>query len=141
MRKTKIICTIGPACGSESILEKLIISGMDVARINTSHSSKEDAKIRIIAIREISKKHGKNTAIMLDLQGPKIRIGRLENEIDLKDGQDIIFSVRHLDESRFDGARPGKSEYKGSQQAKLKVLAKIEKLRLLMLIMPIFLKT
>ena len=52
---------------------------MDVARINTSHSSKEDAKISINAIREISKKYGKNTAIMLDLQGPKIRIGNLEN--------------------------------------------------------------
>jgi pyruvate kinase len=107
LRKTKIICTIGPACGNESILEKLIMSGMDVARINTSHSSKEDAKTRISAIREISKKYGKNTAIMLDLQGPKIRIGRLENEIDLKDGQDIIFSVRLLDKSRFDGAHPG----------------------------------
>ncbi len=67
---------------------------MDVARINTSHSSIEDAKTRITAIREISKKHGRNTAIMLDLQGPKIRIGILESEIDLKDGQEIIFSVR-----------------------------------------------
>jgi pyruvate kinase len=106
LRKTKIICTIGPACDNESKLERLIISGMDVARINTSHSSKEDAKIRISAIREISKKHGKNTAIMLDLQGPKIRIGSLEKEIDLKDSQDIIFSVRLLDKSRFDGANP-----------------------------------
>ena len=79
---------------------------MDVARINTSHSSKEEAKISINAIREISKKYGKNTAIMLDLQGPKIRIGSLETEIDLKDGQDIIFSVRLLDKSRFDGSYP-----------------------------------
>ncbi len=106
LRKTKIICTIGPACSNKSILERLIISGMDVARINTSHSSKEDAKISINAIREISKKYGKNTAIMLDLQGPKIRIGYLETEIDLKDGQDIIFSVRLLDKSRFNGAYP-----------------------------------
>ena len=120
MRKTKIICTIGPACGNESILEKLILSGMDVARINTSHSSKEDAKIRIGTIREISKKYGKTIAIMLDLQGPKIRIGMLPNEIDLKDGQDIIFSIRLLDKSRFDGDRPGKSEYKGSPASQSK---------------------
>ncbi|MCJ7773285.1 MAG: pyruvate kinase, partial [Desulfobacterales bacterium] len=101
MRKTKIICTIGPACSGQSILEKLITGGMDVARINTSHSSSQDAKLRINAIREISKKCGKNTAIMLDLQGPKIRIGVLENEIDLKDGQNIIFSVRLSGSSNY----------------------------------------
>ena len=94
LRKTKIICTIGPSCSNESILERLIINGMDVARINTSHSSIDDAKTQISAIRDISKKFGKNTAIMLDLQGPKIRIGNLETEIDLKDGQDIVFIVR-----------------------------------------------
>jgi pyruvate kinase len=106
LRKTKIICTIGPACGNESILEKLITSGMDVARINTSHSSREDVKTRISTIREISKKYEKNIAIMLDLQGPKIRIGSLENEIDLADGQEIIFSVRLLNKSRFDETHP-----------------------------------
>ena len=87
---------------------------MDVARINTSHSSKEDAKACIGAIRGISKKHGKNTAIMLDLQGPKIRIGSLQNEINLKDGQDIIFSVRTPGSSlsgEISGESQGKSPY------------------------------
>ncbi len=97
MRKTKIICTIGPASSNKSILEKLIVNGMDVARINASHSSPEDVKACIDLIRGIAKKHGKNTAIMLDLQGPKIRIGSLQNEINLKDGQDIIFTVRPQD--------------------------------------------
>ena len=93
MRKTKIICTIGPSSSSVEMLEKLILNGMDVARINTSHSTFSYAADIIRNIRSISKKHGKNTAIMLDLQGPKIRTGKLENEIIVVDGQDIIFTT------------------------------------------------
>jgi len=66
---------------------------MDIARINTSHSSSEDTVNKIELVRSIAKKHSLNTAIMLDLQGPKIRIGKLENDILLDDGQDVIFSV------------------------------------------------
>ena len=93
MRKTKIICTIGPSSSSVEMLEKLILNGMDVARINTSHSTFSYAADIISKIRNISKKHGKNTAIMLDLQGPKIRTAKLENEIKISDGQDIIFTT------------------------------------------------
>ena len=91
MKKTKIVCTIGPASQDGNILEKLILNGMDVARINTSHSS-EDEVIRLFnLIRSISKKHAKNTAVMIDLRGPKIRIGKLAEDIFLSDGQEIIF--------------------------------------------------
>lgn len=93
MRKTKIICTIGPSSESPEMLEKLILSGMDVARINTSHSSKDEAKNRIELIRSISRKHKKNTAIMLDLRGPKIRVGDLDNNIILEDGANIVFTT------------------------------------------------
>ncbi len=93
MRRTKIVCTIGPASEGPEVLEWLVLNGMDVARINTSHSSIEDSKKKIEDIRYIAKKCGKNTAIILDLQGPKIRIGKLEKDIFLEDGQKIIFTL------------------------------------------------
>ncbi|MBN1299143.1 MAG: pyruvate kinase [Actinobacteria bacterium] len=93
MRKTKVVCTIGPSSCDVSMLESLILNGMDVARINTSHSSKEDARSIINDIRKLSLKYGKNTAIMLDLQGPKIRTGDLEGDINIADGKDIIFTT------------------------------------------------
>ena len=93
MRKTKIICTIGPSSESYKELENLIFNGMDIARINTSHSCMEDAKKKIENIRAISIKRKTNTAILLDLQGPKIRIGKLANDIMLEDGQQIILTI------------------------------------------------
>src|SRR4030043_1623085 len=96
VRKTKIICTIGPSSESFKMLENLIFNGMDIARINTSHSSKEEAKKKIETIRAISMKRKTNTAIILDLQGPKIRIGKLAKDIILKDGQQIILTIRDI---------------------------------------------
>ncbi len=100
MRKTKIICTIGPASQDEKILDRLISSGMDLARINTSHSDKEEVEILVKRIRKTAKKSGRDIAIILDLQGPKIRIGRLKQEVELKNGQKIILST--------DPVRPGR---------------------------------
>jgi pyruvate kinase len=91
--KTRIVCTIGPSSDSSDMIEKLILSGMDVARINTSHSSEGDVVRVFSLIRNIAKKHDKNTAIMLDLQGPKIRIGKLKEDVLLNDGQEIIFTT------------------------------------------------
>ena len=96
VRKTKIICTIGPSSESYKALENLIFNGMDIARINTSHSSKEEAKKKIETIRAISIKRKTNTAIILDLQGPKIRIGKLTKDIMLKDGQQIILTIHDI---------------------------------------------
>jgi pyruvate kinase len=93
LRKTRIICTIGPSSSEAGILEQLMLGGMDIARINTSHSSAEDTINKINLVRSIAKKNNLNTAILLDLQGPKIRVGKLENDILLHEGQDIIFSV------------------------------------------------
>jgi pyruvate kinase len=100
LRKTKIICTIGPSSIEADILEQLMLGGMDIARINTSHSSREDTVNKIKLVRSIAKKHNLNTAIMLDLQGPKIRVGKLEDDILLDDGQDIIFSVSEPDNGK-----------------------------------------
>jgi len=93
LKKTKIICTIGPSSKSVKILEKLIAGGMDIARINTSHSTREEILEITNAIRDISARRNKNTAILLDLQGPKIRVGRLNNDIELKAGHKVIFSI------------------------------------------------
>ena len=71
-RRVKIVCTLGPASQSPKILQGLIESGMDVARLNFSHGDHAFHKETISTIRETSKKTKKNVAIMQDLQGPKI---------------------------------------------------------------------
>ncbi len=78
MRKTKTVCTIGPASESPEILQELIRSGMDVARLNFSHGSLEGHESKIESLREISHRLGRNVAIFQDLAGPKIRIGPFE---------------------------------------------------------------
>ena len=79
MRKTKIVCTIGPTSEDPEILRKLIRSGLDVARLNFSHSNHEEHKQRIATIRAIAREEGKHIAIMLDTKGPEIRIGTFDN--------------------------------------------------------------
>ncbi len=75
MRKTKIVCTLGPASESLEIIEELIRSGMDVARLNFSHGSLQGHGAKIESLRKISRRLGRNVAILQDLAGPKIRIG------------------------------------------------------------------
>lgn len=88
MRKTKIICTLGPATDKDNVLEQLIENGMDVARCNFSHSTYEEHKARIDQIKEIRKKCDKNVAILLDTKGPEIRTGLFQNgKVEVKSGQ------------------------------------------------------
>lgn len=86
--KTKIIATIGPASESPEIIERLIEAGMDIARLNFSHGDFAGHARRINALREAERRTGRRIAIMADLPGPKIRVGRFENEVvELKAGQ------------------------------------------------------
>lgn len=71
MKKTKIVCTIGPASESEDMLEKLMKAGMNVARLNFSHGSHDEHAARIRSIRKIAKKLEKNIGILLDTKGPE----------------------------------------------------------------------
>jgi len=80
MRRAKIVCTIGPATSSPENLRKLIDAGMDVARINRSHGSFEEHEAVYTNVREAAKASGRNVAILVDLQGPKIRLGKFEND-------------------------------------------------------------
>ena len=79
MRKTKIVCTIGPASESPEILEKLIEAGMNVARLNFSHGSHEEHAGRIHLIREVAQKLNKPVGILLDTKGPEIRTHNMKN--------------------------------------------------------------
>lgn len=72
MKKTKIVCTIGPASESEEILEELFKSGLNVTRLNFSHGNHEEHKLRIDAIKKIREKLNLPIAIMLDTKGPEI---------------------------------------------------------------------
>ncbi|MCC6599538.1 MAG: pyruvate kinase [Crocinitomicaceae bacterium] len=94
MKKTKIVATIGPASSSKEVLKDMILSGLDVARINFSHGAYEDHKAVIDAVREIDAELGTNTSLLADLQGPKLRIGEMENgSVTLVQGQSIIIST------------------------------------------------
>ena len=94
MRKTKIICTIGPACESEQILTELCQSGMNVARLNFSHGTHEYHLSLINKIKAVREKLEKPIAIMLDTKGPEYRIKTFENgKISLNDGDKFVFTT------------------------------------------------
>ncbi len=90
MRRTKTVCTIGPACYSKKMLESLIRAGMDVARLNFSYGDYKTYVKVIQDIRSVSKKLGRPIAIMQDLQGPRIRIGDIEEGLKVARGQKVI---------------------------------------------------
>ncbi|RPI94919.1 MAG: pyruvate kinase [Chloroflexi bacterium] len=92
-RKAKIVATIGPASQSEEVLEKLILAGMNVARMNFSHGTHEEHAERIALIRKVSEKLGVSIGILQDLQGPKIRVGELPEPVQLSDGEEVILYV------------------------------------------------
>jgi pyruvate kinase len=77
-RNAKIIATVGPACSTEAVLAKLFEAGADVFRLNFSHGSHEDHKARFDVIRALETKHGRPIGILLDLQGPKLRVGEFK---------------------------------------------------------------
>lgn len=93
--KTKIVATVGPASSSEKVLEKMIKGGVDIFRINFSHGSYEDVKKVISTIRRLNKKLHTCIGILADLQGPKIRIGKVkDNSVKLKPGASIVLTTR-----------------------------------------------
>lgn len=96
-RKTKIVSTIGPASESPGILENLIRAGMNIARLNFSHGTHEEHLRKIKAIREIADRLGEPVAILQDLSGPKIRIGKVkEGGAELKVGEEILLTSREM---------------------------------------------
>jgi pyruvate kinase len=94
MKKTKIVATIGPISSSKEVLKEMIQQGLDVVRLNFSHGAHEDHKKVIEYVREIDKELGTNSSLLADLQGPKLRVGEMENgSVMLEKGQKITIST------------------------------------------------
>lgn len=97
MRKTKVICTIGPASDNEETLSKMCLEGMNVARLNFSHGTHEEHQIKIDLIRKVREKLNLPIPIMLDTKGPEYRIKTFENKkIFLEDGDEFIFTTEDI---------------------------------------------
>lgn len=97
MRKTKIVCTLGPASESKEVLTELVAAGLDVARLNFSHGDYEEHGRRIDLIKEVEAELGKPIGIMLDTKGPEIRTGVLrEGQVELVKGEEIILTTEEI---------------------------------------------
>ena len=100
-KKTKIVATLGPATNSKEILKALIKEGVNVFRINFSHADYADVSESIKAIRELNEESGFNVAILADLQGPKLRVGLMKDEVVVHEGDEIIFATGN----KFEGTK------------------------------------
>lgn len=92
-KKTKIVATLGPACSSKEVINEMILAGVNVFRINFSHADYNDVKERIDIIRELNDEFGYNTAILADLQGPKLRVGVMKEDVVVNKGDIITFTT------------------------------------------------
>ncbi len=100
-KKTKIVATLGPAVSTKEMLLKMVATGVNVFRINFSHADYNDVKQRVKDIRDINKKHGYNAAILADLQGPKLRVGVMEDGVVVAPGDELTFVTGE----RFEGTK------------------------------------
>ena len=104
MKKTKIICSIGPSSNQADVMEKMVLAGMNVARINFTHATMEEREQACRSVREVRKRTGKNVAILWDTKGPEFRSGMLENDsIELIPGKTIRIVKENVlgNEERF----------------------------------------
>ena len=92
-KKTKIVATLGPACSTRDVLKQMIDAGVNVFRINFSHADYTDVKERIDMIRSLNDEFGYNTSILADLQGPKLRVGVMKEDVVVSPGDIITFQT------------------------------------------------
>ena len=97
-RRAKIVCTIGPACNSEEMIRELMLRGMNVARLNFSHGTHEEHASVIRRLRKVAGELGRTICILQDLQGPKIRTGRLKSgtPVILQKGQKVTITSKDV---------------------------------------------
>ena len=100
-KKTKIVATLGPAVSSKKMLLDLITAGVNVFRINFSHADYKIVENNIKHIRAINKEHGFNAAVLADLQGPKLRVGVMKDDIIVSSGDEVVFATG----DRFEGSK------------------------------------
>ena len=97
MRKTKIICTLGPASSSEEIIRELILAGMNVARFNFSHGSHPEHLEKFKILDKIRKELGRPIAALLDTKGPEVRLGNFEGgKTTIETGSKIVLTTRQI---------------------------------------------
>lgn len=92
-KKTKIVATLGPACSTKEVIKKMVDAGVNVFRINFSHADYTDVKERIDIIRELNDEFGYTTSILADLQGPKLRVGVMKEDVVVAPGDMITFTT------------------------------------------------
>src|SRR3990172_3767599 len=90
MKRTKIVCTIGPSSDNVAMLKKMIKAGMNIARLNFSHGTYESHGAIIKLVRKLEKELNTNIGIIQDLQGPRIRIGDMAHDLHLKKGKALL---------------------------------------------------
>ena len=96
MKKTKIVCTIGPASDSERVLAEMFKAGLNVCRLNFSHGSHEEHKVKIDRIKKIREELKMPIALLLDTKGPEIRLGLFEKPVEIVQGQEFIITTRDV---------------------------------------------
>jgi len=92
-KRTKIVATLGPACGTKEIIERMIEAGVNVFRINFSHADYSDVEERVKIIRDINERRNFNVAVLADLQGPKLRVGIMADDVELEEGDTFTFTT------------------------------------------------
>ena len=98
-RRTKIVCTLGPASSDPETIRNLVEAGMDVARMNFSHGTHEEHRERVQAVREAAQDAGRVVSILQDLQGPKIRVGKMKDDsVMLREGQPLTITTEPMEE-------------------------------------------
>ncbi len=103
-RATKIVATLGPASSSPEILERMIRAGVDVVRLNFSHGKAQDHIDRALLVREVAKRAGREVAIMADLQGPKIRVGKFaDGKVQLENGKPFVLDAQRTEPGDING--------------------------------------
>lgn len=92
-KKTKIVATLGPATSTKEVLHDMLNAGVNVFRVNFSHANYDDVTERIKMIRELNEEHNFSAAILADLQGPKLRVGKMKEEVVVSKGDELVFAT------------------------------------------------
>ena len=102
IKKTKIVATLGPASSDRDTIKQMMVAGVNVFRINFSHADFDAAKERIQLIRDLNKELGYNVGILADLQGPKLRVGKMKDGVVVEKGDRIVFTTEKIEEGTAD---------------------------------------
>ncbi|MGB0274856.1 MAG: pyruvate kinase [Flavobacteriaceae bacterium] len=111
IKKTKIVATLGPASSTRDVIKEMMLSGVNVFRINFSHADYEDVLERIQIIRELNVELGFHVGILADLQGPKLRVGKMAPDTIVEDGQEVCFTTEKIDEGTADAIYMNYSQF------------------------------